>query len=500
MRVANRSRYARLTSLDLMFLHLESADWPGHFGGLAVLEGQALLDGSGRLRLPEIQERVNRRLAHVPQLRRRLQVPSRLGGRALWVDDDRFDIQHHIHETAVQSPGGDLQLLDAAARLYAELLDRRRPLWELWFLTGVTDGRIGVLLKLHHAVADGMGAVAIMGSLFDVEPDAPDPVPEQWATEPIPGEWPLVADNVSRKIRSVARTAAALEDPLRLVRAARVRVRVAGEALGHISAPRTSLNQFVRSGRRIRFLRLDLEAMKEAAHAHEAKVNDVVLDLWSGGLRQLLLQRGEPTSAVELIANIPVSLRPSNEALTVDNQLGIMALPLPIWETGVKDRLDLIARTTRKAKSEQQPAATAAFLALASATPIGKIYSAHQHAVNVKVTNVIGPIVPMYALGARILDILPITRLFGNVGLTLCAFSYANQIYLVVTADAATFADLDVLMTGMQREWHELIGAPRGEPTRGGRVVAGASVAGALPTELRRQADEGKRDPARAFA
>jgi diacylglycerol O-acyltransferase / wax synthase len=137
-----------------------------------------------------------------------------------------------------------------------------------------------------------------------------------------------------------------------------------------------------------------------------------------------------------------------------------MALPLPVCEPDVKSRLDLIVSTTRKAKSEQQSAAMASFLAVASTLPFGKSFSAHQHTVNVKVTNVMGPPVPVYVLGARILDILPITRLFGNVGLTLCAFSYAGQISLVVTADSAAFPDLDALMTGMEKDWQALIGAP----------------------------------------
>jgi diacylglycerol O-acyltransferase len=441
-----------------MFLHLESADWPGHFGGLAVVEAKALLDGSGRLRLQEIRERLNRRLVSVPQLRRRLHVPSPLGGKALWVDDHQFDIQHHVHETTVEPPGGDFQLLDTAARLYGELLDRGRPLWELWFLTGMSDDRVGVLLKLHHSVADGLASVAVMGSLFDFEPDAPDPVPEPWTPKPIPRWWSLVADNFSHKLRGVGRAAAMLGHPLRAVKEARLRIRVARQALGQISAPATSLNQVVRSGRRIRFLRLDLAAMKEVAHAHEAKVNDVVLDLWSGGLRELMLHRSEATSGIELITNMPVSRRSASEAGIIDNRLGIMALPLPVWEPDVQRRLDLIVSTTRKAKSEQQSAAMAGFLAAASALPFGKSFSAHQHTVNVKVTNVIGPPVPVYILGARILEILPITRLFGNVGLTLCAFSYARQVYLVVTADATAFPDLDVLMKGMERDWQALIG------------------------------------------
>ena len=119
----------------------------------------------------------------------------------------------------------------------------------------------------------------------------------------------------------------------------------------------------------------------------------------------------------------------------------------------------------------------AGFLAAASAMPLGKYVAARQHSVNVKVTNVIGPPLTVYVLGARILDILPITRLFGNVGLTLCAFSYAGQISLVVTADASAFPDLDVLMAGMEREWHALTGAHGAEAIESGTPAAESAAA-----------------------
>jgi WS/DGAT/MGAT family acyltransferase len=382
-----------------------------------------------------------------------------LGGKVLWVDDSHFDIQHHVHATEIAQPVGDLQLLDAAARIYSQLLDRSRPPWELWFLTGLSAGRVGVLLKLHHCVADGMATVAIMTSLFDFEPDAPDPAPEPWVPAPVPRWWSLLVDNFSNKLQTVWRVAGMLGRPTRLVRRARTQIKVGRVALGAVSAPRTSLNQVVRSGRRIRFLRIDLEAMKRAAHAHDAKVNDVVLDLWSGALRALMLARGEPTSGIELITDMPVSLRRPDELQTIHNELGFMALPLPVWDGDPGTRLDRIVQMTRKAKSEQQSAVTAGFLAFASGLPMAKYLSAHQHSVNAKVSNVIGPPLEVYVLGARILDILPITRLFGNVGFTLCAFSYAAHIYLVVTADARAFPDLDVLMGGMEREWNALIGS-----------------------------------------
>jgi diacylglycerol O-acyltransferase / wax synthase len=135
--------FRRLSSFDLMFLRLETPEWPCHFGGLTVLEGGALLDDDGRLRMQEIAGRLERRLPLVPQLRRRLHVPGPFGGRPLWVDDPGFAIERHVHHTAVPAPGGDDQLIQAVARVYMRPLDRRHPLWQLWFFTGLDEGRVG---------------------------------------------------------------------------------------------------------------------------------------------------------------------------------------------------------------------------------------------------------------------------------------------------------------------------------------------------------------------
>ncbi len=445
--------FPRLSSVALMFLRLESDAWPCHFGGLAVLEGKTLLDATGQLHLGEISDRLARRLTQNPELRRRLHVPGFFGGRPLWVDDDRFAIEHHVHEMAVASPGGDQQLLETAAQIYEGLLDRGGPLWELWFLTGLSDDRVGVLLKLHHAVADGLAAVAITGSLFDFEPDAPEPDLVPWTPEPVPGSWPLLVDSLSSKIRTLRSAIAASSHPLCLLRQVLAFAVMTRRYFAKKAAPASSLNQPVRPGRLVRFLQLDVARMKEVAHAHEGKVNDVVLTLWAAGLRQLLTQRGEPVAGVELISGMPVSLR-SDE--TIDNQVGTMVLALPVWQDDPSDRLELIASRTRTAKAEQQPAAIMRYMAGLAATPIGKHYTTHQRASNVIVTNVMGPSVPVYVLGARILEILPIIELIGNIGLTLCAFSYSGEMFMVVTADANAFPDLEVLMEGMEQDWRAL--------------------------------------------
>jgi len=445
--------FSRLSSVALMFLRLETAAWPCHFGGLAVLEGKPLLDASGRLRLGGIRDQLAHRLTQVPELRRRLHVPGFFGGRPLWVDDDRFAIERHVFEMAVASPGGDEELLGAAAQIHEGLLDRGAPLWELWFLTGLSHDRVGVLLKLHHAVADGLAAVAIMGSLFDFEPDAPEPDLVPWTPEPIPGSWPLLVDSLSSRIQTLRRAIAALSHPLRLLTQVRAFAVMTRRYFEKRAAPASSLNQPVRPGRLVRFLRLDVARMKEAAHGHEGKINDLVLTLWAGGLRQLLTQRGEPLAGVELISGMPVSLR-SDE--TIDNQVGTMVLALPVWQDDPSERLELIAGRTRTAKAGQRPAAILGYMAGLAATPIGKYYTTHQRASNVIVTNVMGPSGPVYVLGARILEILPIIELVGNIGLTLCAFSYSGEMFMVVTADATAFPDLEVLMEGMEQDWHTL--------------------------------------------
>ena len=452
----------RLSSFDLMFLRLETPEWPCHFGGLTVLEGEALLDDEGRLRLQEITDHLERRLQLVPQLRRRLHVPGLLGGRPLWVDDPRFAVERHVHQTTIAAPGGDAELFDAAARVYMGVLDRRRPPWELWFFTGLREGRVAAMLKLHHAVADGMAAVTIMGSLFDLEPGAPDPPRVPLVAERTPSGRALRAENLAGKVDAVSRVLADLLRPggasrawTSVGRALRIARSYAG-ANPELQAPSTSLNRVVGAGRRIGIVRLDLAAVKDAAHAHSATVNDVVLDLWSGRTSGTvgIARRGDGPRADHERAGVASRRR---RARTVDNRSGWVAFPLPTSEADPSRRLDEIARRTRKVKASQPPFAIAGFMAALAATPLARSFTTHQRTGNVVVTNVPGPPVPMYMFGARVVEILPIVELVGNLGLVLCAFSYAGLVSLVVTADAGGFPDLDVLVDGMERDWDALV-------------------------------------------
>ncbi len=332
-----------------------------------------------------------------------------------------------------------------------------RPLWELWFLTGLSDGRVGALLKLHHSVADGMAAVAIMGSLFDFEAGAAAPPPESWSPAAIPGPGELLSDNLSTKLWAVRRGLAAATHPARPLRAFRTFIVDGSRTLRQRrTAPTTSINRTVKPGRRIRFLRLDLATARDEAHSAGVKVNDLVLDVVAGGLRELLAARGETVAGVQLIGSVAVSLRQSSEARNLGNQVGLLTVPLPVGEGDSRRRLDMIARATHQAKAEQHPGAIPTAVGGLAATPIAQCLMAHQRWVNVFTTNLVGPPVPVYVVGAEILDVVPIIQVAGNVSLAFCAISYAGRLYLVVTADASAIPDIDVLMAGMEKAWLQL--------------------------------------------
>jgi diacylglycerol O-acyltransferase len=447
-----RSRYPRLTIVDRTNLAIETPEAPMHIGALAVAEGRGLLGASGQLELSQLRRRIGLRMSRTPELRRRVYHPGLFRGAPLWVNDPDFTIDRHVLMLAVPPPGEEAQLLDAAAGLLRAPLDRSRPLWELWFLTGLAEGQIGVLLKLHHAVADGLAAVALMSSLFDPEPETADPHPIRWAPSPRPSGAQLFFDSMGAWLSTIAAT---LRHPGRAANAA---LAVSREALATARgrrAPRTSLNRPIQAGRLYRVVHFDLATVKALARAREAKVNDVVLTIVAGGMRDLLVQRGEQVDGVNLQVTVPVGLRSSDDARELGNAAGLILAPLPLGERDEGRRLELVAAATRAAKAAQHPTYGTAVVAWLAATGLARPFIGRQRLVNVFVTNVPGPQVPIYVLGSRIIDVMPISPLSGNVTVTFGAFSYCGRLPIVVVADAGC-DDVDVLVSGLRRAWTEL--------------------------------------------
>ena len=449
------SRYARLSLLDRSALRIERPDTPAHIAGLCILTAEPLLDATGALDLALIKRRLERRLVRAPALRRIIQPTPPLGGPPLWVDDPQFSLDRHILSARLAPPGDEAILFRTVELVLRQLLDRSHPLWELWFLTGLHDGRVGMLFKIHHALADGGAAIALIVSLLDLASDAPEPPASRWPLTPAPSPQALVCDNVGSRLAEIRST---LAHPVHVAHGVGATLTDSARFLRRWNAaPRTSLNARLEPGCRIRTIPLDLQTAHAMAHAHHAKINDVVLSVVSGGLRELLITRGEAVAGLELTALVPETLRAEQAAGELGNAVGQLLVRLPVGEPDALGRLLRIATLSQAAKADQHPGYISELLGIGAAMGVARPFMARQRMANIFVTDVPGPPVPHYVLGARIEEVLPLIGPGGNVTLMFAALSYCGRLTILLTARAAAHPDIDVLVAGMQRSWDNLV-------------------------------------------
>jgi WS/DGAT/MGAT family acyltransferase len=452
----------QLSALDSSFVWFERPEAPAVVGAVSTFEAAPLLDGRGRLRLDDLRERTAARLDALPRLRRRLAVVPYDLGRPAWIDDPDFDIANHVRELRLPPPGDDAALRRAAEDLHGELLPRDRPLWDLTIVTGLDGHRVGLVERIHHALVDGVGGVDLATILMDLEPDAPAVPLRPWSAQPWPSDTELVAASVRQQLgdsaRVVGAAARAVRHPLRGLQAAaglgRGLTAVADDGL---LAPHTSLNGPLQGGRRLAWVRARLDEVKTAAHRAGGSVNDVMLAVVGGGLRALFLGRGEPLPAdLVLKVLVPVSFRTEDEHGALGNRVGAVYAPLPVGVGDPEARLAAIVATMRRLKSRPEARTTEALLGGADVLPAGAAHLIsravlHQPFVNLVVTNVPGPPVPLYAAGARMLDAFPVVPLGANLTVGVAVLSYDGALTISVTADAGACPDVDVFGEGMER-------------------------------------------------
>lgn len=459
----------RLTASDMFLLLWDDYGWRSDIGGLAILDGTPLLDPEGRLRIDEIRRQIEPRLHLVPRFRQLLCRP-RLGlGWPLWVDAASFDMADHVRTHQLEEPGGEAELLAACAQLAQRRMDLARPLWELWLLPGLPGGRVGAYLKLHHALADGGTALATFATLLDLTADSPVAVAPPWTPAPTPGTASLVRDNLGRRWRELGRGTSGFAHPWRTVQEMRRALPAWGEVLTEPSAPRTSLNGPVGDDRKLAVVRSRLDRAKEIAHAHDATVNDVILSAVAGGLRGLLASRGEDVEGLVQRAMVTISLHDERPGQAQGNKPGWMMVPLPLGEPDPVRRLGLIAAETAARKHKERPqAGTGIFRFIAGQRAWYRAFP-RQRSVNIVVTNVPGPPVPVYLAGARLLEVFPIMCVMGNLTLVVGALSYDGQLTLTAIADGDRCPDVDLFARGVSSALDELVRASR-------TVIHGSSI------------------------
>ncbi len=461
----------RLTASDLFLLLWDDYGWSTDIGGLAVLDGTSLLDDDGGIRVDAVRQHLEPRLHLVPRFRQLLYRPPLGLGWPLWVDAPSFDLAEHVRVHPLAAPADQGVLLQTCQQLARRPFDPARPLWELWLLPGLPDRRVGAFLKLHHVLADGPAAMAAFAALLDQTADAPHAVAPPWTPKPSPSTGELLRDNVRRRRQELARGWSGLLHPSRTISLARSALPAWGEVLLEKPAPRTSLNRPVGDERRLAVVSGRLDLTKRIAHVHHAKVNDVVLAAVAGGLRQLLASRGEDVDGLVQRAMVTISHHEERPGEAQGNKPGWMMVPLPVGEPDPVARLELIAAETGARKDSARPEAGSGIFRFVAGQRLWYRHFPRQRSVNLVVSNVPGPPMPLYLAGAPLLEVFPLLPPMGNLTLVVAALSYAGQLNLTAAADRDGCPDVDVFAHGVLGAVHDLERSVPGLET-GGRADA----------------------------
>ena len=434
-----------LSGLDASFLYLETPTLHMHVEMVIIFDPTTVPGGYS---FAKMQAQVASRTHQAPVFRRLLvEVPFRLG-HPVWVDDPHFDIDYHVRRTAVPSPGGLLELSDLAGDIASRQLDRSKPLWEIWIAEGLEDDRIAVIAKMHHSTVDGMSGAALLSVLFDLEVDpGPEPEPpEPSGDRHIPSSAELISEAVaSRLFRPFEMTKDILRTGQRLLNVRRVRNEPEhrspqAKAALPLSAPRCSFNATLTRRRQVALTAIGLADVKRLKNATGTTVNDVVLAICTGALRNFLLD-GDELPDRPLVAVVPVSVHPDIDAPYGSNKVSSMFVQLPAHLEDPLERLVAIREGTKGAKEEHNALGADMLVNWAEhATPntfaaAARLYSAmrladrHRPVANLIISNVPGPDFPLYLAGAEMMAGFPLGPVADGLGVNITIMSYRGTLY-----------------------------------------------------------------------
>ena len=478
----------QLTALDAQFLAIESPTHYGHVGGLVIVDPATR--ESGKLTLEDLTEELRERMHMLPVMRWKLaEVPFGLD-RPYWIEDRNFDLEYHVRELALPEPGDDRRLAEQVCRLASRHLDRSRPLWELYLIQGLEGGLVGILTKMHHAMIDGMSGAEIMGVLYDLEPSGreippPDPDQENGAGED-PGSLEMLGRGIAalplqplRSLRALPTTLPHLDVAPSILGipgaemisryASRARNALGGGGDGEIierprhRAPHTPFSGRISAHRRFSFGSLSLSTVKDVKNKLGVKVNDVVVALCAGALREWLIAN-DALPSEPLLAQIPVSVRTEDQIGTYGNRVSVMIVPIPTDEPDPVQRVMRAQQAMLAAKDRHSampaellqdvsnfipPAinARAARVALQLGTQ-----QAMRPLYNLVISNVPGPPFPLYLGGAEIKANFPVSVVTDGAGLNITVMSYRDSMDFGLIADRDQIPEIWDLLDALKRD------------------------------------------------
>jgi diacylglycerol O-acyltransferase len=445
----------RLTGLDAGFLYMETPTLHMHTLKISVLDPSTVPGGYS---FDKVKQELASRLHLLPPFRRRLvEVPFGIH-HPVWIEDPDFDIDWHIHRIAVPAPGGQREFCELVSDIASRQLDRSRPLWEIWVVEGLEAGRVGFVAKIHHSVADGVAAADLLANVLSPDPEVHEPPPpaEPWAPDDIPTRAELLLGALAGILAGLRSLPALIKRTLLGLRAVR-RVRKRHPETSPpfpLLTPNTRFNGALTPHRLFATATFSLDDVKAVRKAFGTTVNDVVLAMCAGGLRRYLEARDE-LPARPLIAGVPVAVAAADgERRLGGNWVSNMFTSLRTDLEDPVERLRAIHDITKVAK-EVHHALGAEMLAdwseLTPPRPFAawmrfysrrKLADWHPPPINLVVSNVPGPSVPLYIGGARLDALYSMGPVLEGIGLNITVWSYLGTLYFGLVSCREMMPDL----------------------------------------------------------
>ena len=443
----------RLTAEDQLMLAWDDR-WPQDVGALALLDGSSLIDPVGGIRLDAVRAAIESRLHLVPRSRQLIHYPRRGLGGPFWLDAPDFDLGRHVQVLPLPADSGETTFLNAVERLRRQRLDRSRPLWELWLLPGLSDGRVGLFVRMHHAIGDGRAALSMLAAFLDADPAIPAAPAPWWTPEPPPSARQLLGESVLRRLTGLAGALSVFARPRTTARQVLDALPAARELLADNPAPKTSLDRVVGPDRNLAVIRSGLADVRRIARSYDATVNDVLLAATAGGLRALLRSRGEQVDGLMVPIYVPVSLRRRLRGPVQGNLIAQMVVPLCLGVSDPGERLRQIAAETVQRKARSRTSLGTMFRGRIASRLLLKAIKRQR--VNLTSASLPGPRRPLYLAGAQMLEVFPMLNLIGWVALGVGALTYAGRLDVCIIADRDAYPDIDIVAAGVRGELEAL--------------------------------------------
>jgi len=455
----------RLSALDVQFLLLEKPNVHYHVAGLSILDPSTRPGGPDGF-FEDLKRLYEERQHLIPRFRQKVMFVPFGAGRPVWVDDPDFDIDFHIRKGAVPKPGGKKELADYVQRIHSRPLDRSKSLWEMYYIEGLEDDHVAVLSKVHHAMIDGVSGIDIATVLFDLGPEPRVVEPEPYVPEPAPSPRELLVNTLREGITHPVRSAIgnltlAIRAPEIALRRAQEMVAGFGSILAAGAPPKSVFNRPVGPNRRFAMAEAPVSDFKAIKNALGGTVNDVVLATVAGALHRFLKRRGEPTQGLSLRAMIPVSTRDESQKMALGNQVTSIFVDLPVGPMDAATRLRAITAATKDLKQSHQAVAAGALMNIGTWAPptlhgLAARLVARQRLLNLVISNVPGPQMPIYLAGAKLLGTYPVMPLGETLALAIALTSLAGTMAFGITSDWDSMPDIDAFAADMQSSILEL--------------------------------------------